>query len=93
MYISCPIYSEPYFILELPQILLTEPGNIKTERGLLTKEYKCTDLIYYEFYDSIEEAIERETQLKRWKREWKEDVIKKLNPQLRDLYMTIQGMD
>jgi putative endonuclease len=60
---------------------------------MFTKKYKCKDLIYYEFYDSIELAIERETQLKRWKRAWKEDLIKKFNPQLKDLYATLEGMD
>ena len=50
-----------------------------------TKKYKCVELIYYEFFDSIEEAIHREKQLKKWKRAWKEDLIKKLNPEMKDL--------
>jgi putative endonuclease len=29
-----------------------------------TKKYQCFDLIYYEFFETIEEAIEREKQLK-----------------------------
>jgi putative endonuclease len=51
-----------------------------------TTKYKCTDLIYYEFYETIDEAIIREKQLKKWKREWKIELIKKMNPTLEDLY-------
>lgn len=51
-----------------------------------TKKYNITDLIYYEIYDSIELAIKREKLLKKWKRSWKERIIKKFNPNLVDLY-------
>ena len=50
-----------------------------------TKKYRCFDLLYYEFYSSIEEAILREKQLKKWKRDWKEELIKSRNPLLSDL--------
>ena len=56
------------------------------EGSYFTKEFQCTDLIYYEFYPTIEEAINREKQLKRWNRVWKEDLIRKMNPNLKDLY-------
>jgi putative endonuclease len=51
-----------------------------------TKKYNCTDLIYYEFFEKIESAIEREKQLKKWNRAWKDDLIKSFNPELKDLY-------
>ena len=51
-----------------------------------TKRHKCTECIYYEGFQSIEEAIIREKQLKKWKRSWKEDLIKKVNPRLNDLW-------
>ena len=50
-----------------------------------TKKYNCFDLVYYEMFFSIEEAISREKQLKKWKRAWKDELIKKLNPKLEDL--------
>ena len=50
------------------------------------KKYKCTDLIYFEFFEDIESAIKREKQLKKWKRAWKDELIKKSNPTLKDLY-------
>ena len=62
------------------------------EGSTFTKKYKCTDLIYYEFYSSIEEAITREKQLKKWKREWKEELVRKMNPELRDLFNEVVDM-
>ncbi len=50
-----------------------------------THRYNLVYLIYYELFDSIEEAILREKQLKNWHREWKWNLIKKDNPELKDL--------
>ena len=57
-----------------------------------TKKYNCTDLIYYEIFESIETAIEREKTLKKWKRMWKEELIKKLNPEMNDLFDEVREM-
>lgn len=51
-----------------------------------TDKYNCVYLVYYEFYDFVSEAIKREKQLKNWRRAWKDELIAKLNPDLRDLY-------
>jgi putative endonuclease len=53
--------------------------------SIFTKKYKCHFLIYYEFHETIEAAIEREKQIKKWNRSWKENLIKPFNPQLEDL--------
>jgi len=50
-----------------------------------TAKYKCQKLVYYEQISSIKEAISREKQLKNWKREWKNELIKKQNPRWKDL--------
>ena len=50
-----------------------------------TKKYKCKYLVYHELYDSIELAIAREKQLKRWHRSWKINLIRKSNPTMKDL--------
>ncbi|HYG38979.1 MAG TPA: GIY-YIG nuclease family protein [Cytophagales bacterium] len=50
-----------------------------------TTKYNCKYLIYYEFHNTITEAIEREKQLKNWHREWKFNLIKSINPNLTDL--------
>jgi len=51
-----------------------------------TKRYKVNRLVYYEIADSLEAALNRERQLKKWKRKWKLDLIEKDNPDWEDLY-------
>jgi putative endonuclease len=55
------------------------------EGGVFTAKYKCHHLRYYEEYQNIHKAIEREKQLKNWHREWKINLIKQENPDLKDL--------
>lgn len=43
-----------------------------------TKKYNVNKLVYYEISDSVESAILREKQLKRWNRQWKINLIKKI---------------
>ncbi|MBO5446003.1 GIY-YIG nuclease family protein [bacterium] len=50
-----------------------------------TDKYNLNKLVYYELTSSIESAISREKQLKRWHREWKINLIKENNPQMIDL--------
>jgi putative endonuclease len=56
-----------------------------------TKKYCCTDLIYYEAFPRIEEAIAREKKLKKWHRAWKDELVRKMNPTLRDLYDEVRS--
>jgi putative endonuclease len=49
------------------------------------KKYKCTRLVYYEVYDHIHRTIDREKQLKGWRRSKKLTLIKKANPRWHDL--------
>ena len=62
------------------------------EGSTFTKKYNCSDLIYYESSWSIDEAIAREKQLKNWHKEWKWNLIKEFNPDLKDLSESI-GID
>ena len=50
-----------------------------------TKRYNIDRLVYYELTDSIETALNREKQLKRWHRDWKINLIKEMNPEFNDL--------
>ncbi|MCK5906841.1 MAG: GIY-YIG nuclease family protein [Flavobacteriales bacterium] len=45
-----------------------------------TKEYNITNLIYFETFNNITLAIEREKQLKNWNRTKKNKLIEKFNP-------------
>jgi putative endonuclease len=54
-----------------------------------TEKYKVHNLVYYETYDNICDAITREKRMKKWKRGWKIELIEKSNSQWRDLYNDI----
>ena len=53
--------------------------NNKLNKGF-TSKYNVNKLVYCETFNSIEEAITREKQLKHWKREWKIKLIENSNP-------------
>ncbi len=55
------------------------------EGGVFTSKYNCHCLMYYEDYADVRNAIAREKQLKRWLRVWKIELIKKDNPEMKDL--------
>ena len=58
------------------------------KQGLIdgfTKKYNVNRLVYYESQPDLQSAIKGEKQLKNWKREWKMNLIKELNPDLKDL--------
>ena len=50
-----------------------------------TKKHKLKKLVYVEECNDIIEAIAREKQLKNWHRDWKINLIKKVNPEFNDM--------
>jgi putative endonuclease len=52
-----------------------------------TKKYGCHKLVYYEQHEYVYNAIERENQIKKWRREKKINLIKTMNPGWRDLWL------
>ena len=56
----------------------------KINKGF-TYQYNCDKLVYFESFESFDTAIKREKQLKNWKREWKNELINKINPDWNDL--------
>ena len=50
-----------------------------------SQKYNCCKLVYFEVYSDIEQAIEREKKLKKWRREKKDWLISTMNPELKDL--------
>jgi putative endonuclease len=51
-----------------------------------TKRYACKRLVWYEQHELIEAAIQRETSIKRYPRQWKLNLIRAMNPEWSDLY-------
>ena len=54
-----------------------------------TKKYGCKMLVWYAVYESVEEAIRCEKQMKEWQRRWKLRVIEEMNPGWNDLFESI----
>ncbi|HSW36914.1 MAG TPA: GIY-YIG nuclease family protein [Candidatus Saccharimonadales bacterium] len=50
-----------------------------------TQKHSVNTLVYFEAYDSPEEAISREKNLKAWQRAWKIRLIEEVNPGWKDL--------
>ena len=57
-----------------------------------TKRYNIHRLVYYEIYDSLENAQRREKQLKEWNRQWKIRLIEEMNPEWHDLFDKTEGI-
>lgn len=53
--------------------------------GSHTGRYNIDKLVYFEEHQWIQEAIKLEKTIKKWKREWKQNIITELNPEWRDL--------
>lgn len=55
-----------------------------------TKRYKVEKLVWYETHETMESAISREKQLKKWNRTWKLRIIEAGNPHWHGLFCRIQ---
>jgi putative endonuclease len=58
-----------------------------------TKKYQLKRLVWYRCYGEAIDAISFEKQLKRWRREWKFRLIEETNPDWKDLYPDLMGLD
>lgn len=68
-------------------ILIKRIQEHKAGKGsIFTQKYHLKFLMYFEEFTAIEQAIAREKQLKNWRKEWKWNLIKEMNPDLMDLY-------
>ncbi len=50
-----------------------------------TKQYNIASLVYYEHTDQVTEAIQREKEIKAWRRSKKLALIRSMNPEWKDL--------
>ena len=56
-----------------------------------TKRYSVTRLVWYELAETMDSAILREKQIKKWNRAWKVRLIEASNPDWLDLWPGIAG--
>ena len=54
-----------------------------------TQKYIVHNFVYYAIFNDVYESITREKRLKKWKRQWKIELIEKFNPEWKDLYSDI----
>ena len=54
-----------------------------------TKRYGCKLLVWFEAFDDIQQARQRELQMKEWNRKWKIKLIEEANLDWNDLYPTL----
>lgn len=55
-----------------------------------TKRYKIHYLVYFELHETMADVIQREKQIKKWRRAWKLSLIEEQNPVWRDLSNEIE---
>nr|WP_206212404.1 GIY-YIG nuclease family protein [Wenzhouxiangella sp. XN79A] len=69
------------------------PKRIEEHRGGFVdgfcKRYNLHRLVWFELHECISAAIEREKELKKWRRSWKVEMIERENPDWRDLAATL----
>ena len=51
-----------------------------------SRKYSCRSLVWFEVHDDLQEARQRELQMKKWKRAWKVRLIQEGNPEWIDLW-------
>ena len=61
---------------------------VKAVPGFTTR-YKVDQLVWFEQHETIQGAIQREHNMKHWKREWKTGLVDAMNPEWDDLYPTL----
>jgi len=59
--------------------------HINGEGSQFVKKYRLYDLVFFEHFERITDAIAREKQLKNWHHDWKVNLIRSMNPEMRDL--------
>ncbi len=66
--------------------LVHRVGEHKTATEGHTAKYNIRTLVWYEVHNKMESAIKREKDVKKWRREWKVQLIEEKNPRWQDLY-------
>lgn len=67
---------------DIERKVLEHKANIGSK---FSSQFNCTELLYSEEHQNVNDAISREKQIKKWKRSWKEKLIQETNPNYADL--------
>ncbi|WP_138513338.1 GIY-YIG nuclease family protein [Maricaulis alexandrii] len=58
-----------------------------------TRKYDVDRLVWFEHHELVNNAITREKRIKRWRRDWKIELIETENPNWDDLYVSLGGVE
>ncbi|AMR31589.1 endonuclease [Mucilaginibacter sp. PAMC 26640] len=85
VYIMTNAYRTTFYIGVTSDLRTRVWQHVNDEGSEFVKKYKLYYLVYYEYFHLITDAIDREKQLKNWHKEWKINLIKSINPEMKDL--------
>ncbi len=85
IYILTNTYRTTFYIGVTSDLLKRIIEHANGAASKFTKKYGVKDLIYYEEFSAINQAIAREKQLKNWHKAWKLNLIRETNPTLKTL--------
>jgi len=64
----------------------------KGEGSHFTKKYNVFELLYFDEFPTIYEAIVAEKRVKKWRRSWKIELIQSINPEMKDLWDEVSSL-
>jgi putative endonuclease len=89
IYATYLMASRPYGTLYIGvtgDIITRTTQNRENQIAGFTKRYGIHRLVWFEYFGEIDVAIQREKTMKKWKRDWKINLIERANPHWEDLY-------
>ena len=85
VYIMTNSYRTTFYIGVTSNLKKRVLEHIEEIGSKFTKKYNLNDLIYFEEFTDINQAISREKQLKNWHKDWKLNLVRETNPKLETL--------
>lgn len=85
VYILTNTYKTTFYVGATANLKKRLEEHYEETASKFTKKYNLKDLIYFEEFTDINQAIAREKQLKNWHKEWKLNLFKTTNPTLKTL--------
>ena len=85
IYIMTNKYRTTFYIGVTSDLAARVWQHINGEGSQFVKKYRLYDLVFFEHFERITDAIAREKQLKNWHHDWKVNLIRSMNPEMRNL--------